>query len=50
MSPEAPTNAPLIIRALLPKTNPVAAAAIPEYEFNKDIIPQIMIYKKPKFN
>ena len=28
--PEAPTNAPLTIRAWFPRTKPVAAAAIPE--------------------
>jgi hypothetical protein len=37
ISPEAPTRDPLIIRALLLIKNPVAAAAIPEYEFRREI-------------
>ena len=37
INPEAPTNEPLIISALFPSKKPVAAAAIPEYEFNSDI-------------
>ena len=35
--PEAPIREPLIIRAILPKINPVKAATIPEYEFNNAI-------------
>ena len=37
INPDAPTNAPLIIRALFMRTNPVAAAAIPEYELSNEI-------------
>ena len=37
ISPEAPTRDPLIISALLLIKNPVAAAAIPEYELRSDI-------------
>ena len=37
INPEAPTRDPLIIRALLLIKNPVAAAAIPEYEFKREI-------------
>ena len=37
INPDAPTNAPLIIKALFINTNPVAAAATPEYEFSNDI-------------
>ena len=37
MIPEAPTNAPDIIRPLFMRTNPVADAAIPEYELRRDI-------------
>ena len=35
ISPDAPTRAPLTIRAVLSSTNPVAAAASPEYELSK---------------
>ena len=37
MRPDAPTSDPLIISPLFIKTNPVAAAATPEYEFNNEI-------------
>ena len=37
ISPDAPTSAPAIINPLFIKTNPVAEAAIPEYEFNREI-------------
>jgi hypothetical protein len=37
INPDAPTRAPEIIRALLFNTKPVDAAAMPEYEFNKEI-------------
>ena len=37
INPEAPTNAPQMIRILLERTKPVAAAASPEQEFKVDI-------------
>ena len=37
ISPDAPTSAPAIINPLFIKTKPVAEAAIPEYEFNREI-------------
>ena len=37
IKPEAPTRAPAIIKPLFIRTKPVAAAAIPEYEFNNEI-------------
>ena len=37
MKPEAPTSDPLMMRTLLLSTNPVAAAASPEQEFNSAI-------------
>jgi hypothetical protein len=36
MAPLAPTSAPVVISAWLPKVNPVADAAQPEYEFSID--------------
>ena len=36
ISPEAPTRAPAMIRIMLPSTNPVAAAASPEYELSSE--------------
>ena len=35
--PEAPTSAPAMIKPLLESTNPVAAAATPEYELSSEI-------------
>jgi hypothetical protein len=37
MIPDAPTSAPATINTLLFKMKPVVQAAIPEYEFNKEI-------------
>ena len=37
ISPEAPTKDPLIINPLFPIKNPVAVAAMPEYEFSNEI-------------
>ncbi len=37
MIPEAPTSEPAIISMLLLSTNPVAAAASPEYELRREI-------------
>src|SRR3989304_7569295 len=51
IKPEAPTNAPHIMRILLLRTKPVAAAATPEQEFSKEMTlgisaPAIGITKK----
>ena len=37
MIPDAPTSAPATINTLLFKMKPVVQAAIPEYEFNREI-------------
>jgi hypothetical protein len=37
MIPDEPTSAPLMMSTLLSITNPVIAAAIPEYEFSSEI-------------
>ena len=37
IAPEEPTNAPVIIKAVFSKVNPIPAAAHPEYEFNIEI-------------
>ena len=53
IAPDDPTNAPVIIKAVFSKVNPIPAAAQPEYEFNIDITTGIsappigIINKKP---
>src|SRR5690606_17362268 len=37
MMPDAPTSAPLTMSTLLPSTNPVIAAAMPENEFSSEM-------------
>tara|TARA_B000000532_G_scaffold187632_1_gene153667 strand:- start:60 stop:296 length:237 start_codon:yes stop_codon:yes gene_type:complete len=37
IAPDDPTSAPVIIKAVFSKVNPIPAAAHPEYEFNIDI-------------
>tara|TARA_B100000282_G_C31513208_1_gene390361 strand:+ start:454 stop:672 length:219 start_codon:yes stop_codon:yes gene_type:complete len=37
IAPEEPTKAPVIIKAVFSRVNPIPAAAQPEYEFNIDI-------------
>ena len=53
IAPDDPTNAPVIIKAVFSKVNPIPAAAQPEYEFNIEITTGIsappigIIIKKP---
>jgi hypothetical protein len=37
IKPEKPSSVPAMISTLFPRTNPVAAAARPAYEFSSDI-------------